>query len=194
MNPRAILFLVLAGIFAGCSANEAGSSTNDSDFTSERAEASADLPVFTEADAPNEYGARVRSSFAGGEFRETETTASRGPKAEDARSWALGVATSPAGRSTYAYFGAAGTKRFEIGTYSCADGDARIFEAEWNADGTAKPARHASTCSVTIDKIVAGPSSSYARAYGRFEATANAPDGLASDVRGTFLADFPIFE
>jgi hypothetical protein len=152
------------------------------------------VPAFTDGDAPAAYGARVRFAFgAETTFREAETTASRSTRPELPRPWTFGVASSPAGRSVFATFGTAGAKTFEIGTYSCADADARIYEAEWNADGTAKPARDASACSIVVDRIVAGPSAKYARAYGRFEAKAGAGEaGLSTDLRGAFLADFPI--
>ena len=50
----------------------------------------------------------------------------------------------------------------------------------------------AATCSVVIDQIEPGPSAEYARVYGRFEAKAALPDGLPQNVKGAFLADFPI--
>jgi hypothetical protein len=62
--------------------------------------------------------------------------------------FSIGVGPSTAKLPVLLYFGAAGDSAPAVGTYSCADGDAKIFEAGWNSDGTAKPAREAATCSV----------------------------------------------
>lgn len=192
-----LLFLSLSfAVLAGCSASssDAGPATNDSDFTSERAAPTGEVAAFTEADKPAEYGARVRVSFAGAATQELTATAAKGADATRALRFSVGVGRSPANLPVFMYFGAAGEKKPAVGTYSCADGDAVIFEAQWNSDGTAKPARNAPTCSVIIDEIKPGPSAHFARAYGRFEATAAAPDGFSSAVKGAFLADIPIDE
>ena len=190
MRLPALLLLAASAIAFGCSSSsEDIPATNDADYTSARADAPADVPVFTEADAPEEYGARLRVSFGGAAFQEKSGSTSRSTDSADEMPWTLPIGRSPAGRATYAYFGPSNAHSFEVGTYSCADRDAIIFEADWNDDGTARPPRDASACSVIIDKVVRGPSDRYARAYGRFEAT-----GLSSDVRGTFLADFALYE
>lgn len=196
MRPSLRIFLSFSfALLAGCSASSSagGATTKDSDFTSERAAPTGEVAAFTEADKPAEYGARVRVSFAGAATQELTATAAKG-MATRALRFSAGVGRSPANLPVFMYFGAAGEKKPAVGTYSCADGDAVIFEAQWNSDGTAKPARNAATCSVIIDDIKAGPSAHYARAYGRFEATAAAPDGLSSAVKGAFLADIPIDE
>lgn len=192
-----LLFLSFSfALLAGCSASSSDGdpTTKDSDFTSERAAPTGEVAAFTEADRPAEYGARVRVSFAGAATQELTATAAKGTDASRALRFSVGVGRSPANLPVFMYFGAAGEKKPAVGTYSCADGDAVIFEAQWNSDGTAKAARDAATCSVIIDEIKPGPSAHYARAYGRFAATAAAPDGLSSAVKGAFLADIPIDE
>ncbi len=183
----------LSAVACSSSASSSDPASSDSAFTNARPDASADaVAPYTDADQPAAYAARVRVAFGTGAASEHVTTAAFGSEPDVPLPWSLGVAASPAGRSVYLVFGATNAKKFDVGTYSCADGDADIFEAEWNPDGTAKPAREAGTCSVVIDAIEPGPSAHYARAYGRFTATANAPDGLSVDLNGAFLADFPI--
>lgn len=191
-------FVVAAACLAVACAAPSGSSdeaaSSDSNYTAATPDASpGDVPPFTPADAPSAYGARVRVSYAGGAVSESVETASYAALAETNVPWALGIGRSPQGRSVYLRFGALHAKKFDVGTYTCADADALVFEAEWNPDGTAKPPRDAKECSVVIDAIVAGPSAAYARAYGRFAAKA-ADGGLTTDLNGSFLADFPIGE
>lgn len=178
----------------GCqSSSEADATGGTAAFTGESS-ASPDVPRYTPADKPQEYGARVRIAFGDGPFQESEETGSHASPALTggpvATPFALGLGYS--GKPYFAYFGTTNAKTLAVGTYSCADGDARIIAPEWNDDGTAKAAHDAASCSVVIDQIEPGPSESYARVYGRFEAAAALPDGLPQNVKGAFLADFPI--
>jgi hypothetical protein len=195
MSPSRLLFSCSVALLAGCSASTSGggATTNDSDFTTERAAPTGEVTPFSEVDAPTAYMARVRVSFAGAATQELMATPATLAVSKAPR-FSIGVGQSPAKLPVLLYFGAAGDNAPAVGTYSCADGDAKIFEAGWNGDGTAKPARVAATCSVVIDAIGAGPSVSYSRAYGRFEATAAVPDGLSVEVKGAFVADFPLGE
>jgi hypothetical protein len=191
---RSCLIFALLLFTAACSsATTTDAESSDSDYTAATPDASAgDVAPFTDADKPDAYGARVRVSYAGGPASEAESTGSYG--AASRMPWAMGVGVDPAQRDVFLYFGASDAKTFDVGTYSCADGDAMIFEAQWDAQGNALPSRGARECSVVVDRIVAGPSARYARAYGRFTASAAAPDGLSTDLKGAFLADFPIGE
>ncbi len=187
------LCLLLAGLLAACSSTSStdAASSSDSDYTAARPDASAgDVPPFGDGDQPHAYGARVRVSYAGGPVIESDEIGSYGANAP--MPWEMGIGRTPAGKPVFLAFGGSRATTFQIGTYSCADGDAMIFEAEWDADGHALPGGGARTCSVVIDRIIAGPSERYARAYGRFEASAAAPDGLSTDLKGAFLTDFPI--
>ena len=185
--------VIVALILTACSsASSTDAESSDSDYTAARPEAApGDVPPYTDADKPFEYGARVRVSYAGGAVSESEETASHTTVADAAMPWTLGVGRTPAGRALFLSFGTAKAKAFDVGTYACADGDAMIYEAEWDAEGHGS-AQGARECHVVIDRIVAGPSDDYARAFGRFDAKSAAPDGLSTDLAGTFLADFPI--
>lgn len=76
--------------------------------------------------------------------------------------------------------------------FTCANGDANVFSAQWNPDGTVKSNLGASECSMTVDAVEPGPSAGYLRVYGHFSAAAAPPSGFPTDVKGTFLADFAI--
>jgi hypothetical protein len=187
------LGLLAAGVLlVACADSSPVASSQDSDFTTARSAPDADVPAYTSADAPPAYGARVRVSFAGRPVSEAEQTSAYGGTLSPSlpRPWSLGVGRSPANRAVFVYFGQVGAKQLATGTYSCADGDAMIFEAEWNADGTAKPPHDAQTCSLVVDSIGPGPSKDYVQVYGHFQASAAAPDGLSTDVKGTFVGDF----
>ena len=195
--PFVLLLGVLGALACGCSSAPASSSdtaaSSDSNFTEARPDASADdVPPYTDADTPFAYGARVRVAYGGGAPIESQTTASYSPSPDRPMPWALGIGRTPAGGAVFAYFGAASAKTPAVGTYACADGDATIFEGFWDAQGNALPSHAAQTCSFVIDRIVPGPSADYVRAFGRFSAAAAPPDGLSTDLKGAFLADFPV--
>jgi hypothetical protein len=177
----------------GCASADAGStSSSDSAYTSDHpATPSSSVTPFSDADAPPSFGARVRVSFDGAAAQQNATTASVDSRHTDkAMSYALGIG-SLAGGAYFVYFGPAGSK-LAVGTYSCADGDAQLFEAKWNRDGSIAETKVASSCSFVIDELKEGPAPGYyVRAYGRFQA-AKSEGGLPSDVVGAFVADIPL--
>jgi hypothetical protein len=192
---KALGFVLASVILVACAdpSSDDGSSQGGNALSNQFASPDGNVPPFASTDSYMAYGAKVRVSFDGGAVSESAESSSYGGALSDRpRPWALGIAVSPAGRPVFLYFGASGAKQIAPGTMSCADGSASIFEAEWNSDGSAKPARNARDCSLVIDAVDPGPSSDYVRVLGHFEATAAAPDGLSTDLKGAFIGDFAI--
>lgn len=180
------LFLLCSVLLAplGCAAPSSDdAASNDADFTSERSP-TPDAPRYSDADAVPDFGGRMRVSLAGGPFTESTATPSMSVDRSKAAQFTIGGALR-------VDFGIAPAAQIQPGTYSCADGDAAVMLIEQGADKQLV-ARKAVSCTVVIDEVHPAKSTSYARVYGRFEASANAPDGLPSTSRGAFAGDFPL--
>jgi len=80
-----------------------------------------------------------------------------------------------------------------VGTYSEAEGEVEVMKVA--DEGGHLTTHQAAGAVVIVDQIAPGPSPSYVLVYARFAAAANHdPGGLASAVKGTFVAVVPMHE
>src|SRR6185436_2024331 len=149
-----LLFPVI--FVVGCIGSKSDENTDstESNFSS-TPPASPDVPRYSGTNT--DFWTIVKTSVDGAAFVEERTlSAVAPPDFAGANAW--GFHTRP---DLFVDFGVAGARRLEVGTYSCADGDAAIFSTTLNSDRTWRPLLRPATCTVVVDEITPAPASSY---------------------------------